>query len=170
MGLQLNGINATSGFVSGKELEAVSSKIFQAAQAQSNVQSVDLSKVDVSRFKQVDQGVSLSGLNADNQAARQIADMNSMQLSQSALANLQALQSNAAMRNLDRIVEGKLTIPTSVKETQASGEVFPLTQTTEVLRSNQTNKDSKGSNPFAFISTFSKNEEEKDDKLTSIFA
>lgn len=170
MGLQLNGIN--SGFVTGKELEAVSSKIFQAAQAQSTTQSVDLSKIDVAKFKQIDNGTSLSGLNANNEVSKQIADMNAnLQLSQQTIANLQALQSNAAIKNIDKIVEGKLTIPANVKETEASGEVFALTQSSEVLNPHKMDKDKKGSNPFVF--SFTQNNDEKEEtstNLLSIFA
>ena len=171
MGLQLNGIQ--SSFVTGKELEAVSSKIFQAAQAQStNTQAVDLSKIDVAKFKQINNGTALSGLNANNEVSKQIADMNAnLQLSQQTIANLQALQSNAAIKNIDRIVEGKMTIPTMVKETEASGEVFPLTQPVEILTSQKADKDKKGSNPFVFI--FTQNNDEKEEtssNLLSIFA
>lgn len=171
MGLQLNGIQ--SGFVTGKELEAVSSKIFQAAQAQStNTQAVDLSKIDVAKFKQIDNGTALSGLNANNEVSKQIADMNAnLQLSQQTIANLQALQSNAAIKNIDRIVEGKMTIPTMVKETEASGEVFALTQSSEVLNPHKMDKDKKGSNPFVF--SFTQNNDEKEEtssNLLSIFA
>ena len=170
MGLQLNGIN--SGFVTGKELEAVSSKIFQAAQAQSTTQSVDLSKIDVAKFKQIDNGTSLSGLNANNEVSKQIADMNAnLQLSQQTIANLQALQSNAAIKNIDKIVEGKLTIPANVKETEASGEVFALTQSSEVLNPHKMDKYKKGSNPFVF--SFTQNNDEKEEtstNLLSIFA
>ena len=170
MGLQLNGIN--SGFVTGKEHEAVSSKIFQAAQAQSTTQSVDLSQIDVARFKQIDNGTSLSGLNANNEVSKQIADMNAnLQLSQQTIANLQALQSNAAIKNIDKIVEGKMTIPASVKETEDSGEVFALTQSSESLNPHKMDKDKKGSNTFIF--SFSQNNDEKEEastNLLSIFA
>jgi hypothetical protein len=75
MGLQLSNIGVnTTGFVSGKELEQVSAEIFQAAKAQAKAsESVDLSKVDVAKLRQADNGISLSGINANTQVSKQIA-------------------------------------------------------------------------------------------------
>ncbi len=173
MGLQLSNIGVnTTGFVSGKELEQVSAEIFQAAKAQAKAsESVDLSKVDVAKLRQADNGISLSGINANTQVSKQIAEINpaNLQLSQSAIASLQALQASAAIRNVDKIVEGKLAIPAAVKNTQASGETFALTSASELIDANKMEKDKRGSNPFSFFVSAGKNEE-KEETLTSIFA
>lgn len=127
-------------------LKQVSAEILKRAEAKN-------SQYNTSSFnsvlKNTDIGVDLYKGQVDSATAKQIALNNSglqIQLSQNALKAISFLNSQAAIQNVQKSVEGKMTVAVNEINGQPS-----KTETTPVFNSivaNSTSKDKNGSNPF----------------------
>lgn len=127
-------------------LKQVSAEILKRAEAKN-------SQYNTSSFnsvlKNTDIGVDLYKGQVDSTTAKQIALNNSglqIQLSQNALKAISFLNSQAAIQNVQKSVEGKMTVAVNEINGQPS-----KTETTPVFNSivaNSTSKDKNGSNPF----------------------
>ncbi len=161
-------VDSSEGLVSGQELAKVSSELFQVAGQQQSTKVVDSEKVfpqiNFNKVQKADQGINLFAANA--QTVKQIAVNKSafdVQLSNSALANIKALNAQAAQAQFSGVaksVEGKLHIPTEAAQKTEQPQVFALNNAPELFNTANLGKDKKGSTPFAFTAQESKESKE----------
>lgn len=154
-----NGIDA-------KALRDVTQQIFKRAESK----TVDLTSLDLSKFKRADLGMDLYSGRVDNSIARQVAMTNSgmqVNLNESTLATLKFLNSKAsevALKNLD----GKFT-PAVNEEAPKTKNVFQLPKFNQLVKTSDLNQDKHGSNPFYKGELLKIEKKEKEENL-NIFA
>lgn len=149
-------------------LQQVSQEILKRAAQKNSQYSVNNNNTQ-NFFQQRDLGVDLYKGNINSDVARQIAMNNSglqIQLSQNALASINALNSKAA-QNVQKNIEGKMTVAVNEITVQEQKTTTPKFNSIISLAAD---KDKNGSNPFyhgELLMTNSKKEEKTEDK--SIF-
>jgi len=158
-----------TGIVSGAELQQVSKEIFAAASKLAPAaQSVNIPQV-----KNTNNGVNL--FTADIQTANQVAKARAgvdIQISSTAMNNIQALNAAAAKAqtvNVDKVVEGKIFVPSSNSETVSLKDVFSLSNAAQLFNTSNLGKDKKGSSSSIFLGG-QKHESTKNEDSLSIFA
>ena len=145
-----SGIN--SSFIDTSAVKDITNRILNAE----TTKTVDLDSLNLSKFKRVDLGVDLYNSRTDAQKATQIAVRNSgldVNLNENFIANVQYLNTQAALsanKNISTQVEGKIALPTVEGAQQSLKEVFAIPAAAQVIESQSSNKDKKGSNPFSY--------------------
>ncbi len=127
-------------------------------------QSVDLSKLDLSKFNRVSLGTDLYAARTNGETALQAAkaatdfDVN---LSKAFSANVQYLNSQAA-QSLFTTKEnnGKLVLPSETVNQKTDNEI--ITESSQISETYNLDKDKKGSNPFAFYTKLENNNDKED--------
>lgn len=158
--MSINGLSAKYNGIDINNVAKVTSDIFTSLENK----TVDVSKVDLTRFTRATQGVDLYSNKVDLNVQRQIAMTNAGLLdATSNLSSVQALNAQAAAQiyNPDTVtknVEGKLHVNANA-EMETVKEFGQLSNSLNVF---ETQKDKKGSNPFTFSQ--SQNEEKEDKK------
>ncbi len=138
--------------------------------------TVDLDSLNLSKFKRADLGVDLYSSRTDAQKATQIALRNAgldVNLNQNLIANVQYLNTQAAVsthQNVAKQVEGKIALPTVEGAQQSLKEVFALPAAAQVIESQNTNKDKKGSNPFSYHQPAANKQDAESVDALNIFA
>ncbi len=145
-------------------LREVTKTIFQRAESK----SVDLSSLDLSKFKRADLGVDLYSGKVDAATARQVAMTNSMQLSfnENALASLKFLNGEAS-KSIFKAVEGKMT-PAVNAEATIGQKTVELPRFSQLIKTDLS-QDKNGSNPFYKGELLKVKKEDKEESL-NIFA
>lgn len=182
MSLNVGGLNLNSGIVSGAELEKVSREIFSAAPRTSEVQQpkTDLS-VNLNRFQPVDNGINLFEKGVDISFTKQVASTKTghdVQLSQNAMANIHALNTQAAKaqnsnihNNIHRHVEGKLHLQTDTEFKNLDlKSVFAMSNEPKLFNTMSLDKDRRGSSPFDFTGRHPQENNKEEKESLSIFA
>lgn len=148
-GLSISNLNG----IDVKNVNKVTENIFASLENK----TVDVSKVDLTRFTRATQGVDLYSNKVSLDVQRQIsmtnAGLNEVQMN---LSSVQALNASAAanLYNVDKNVNGNMTIFAN-EAVEQKPVLEELSQTMNVF---ETQKDKKGSNPFSF---FSQNQKEE---------
>lgn len=147
-------------------LKEVTQQIFKRAESK----TVDLSSLDLSKFKRADIGMDLYNGKVESSVARQVAMNNSgmqVSLNDNTLATLRFLNGKAtevALKNID----GKFT-PAISEEAPKAKNVFGLPKFNELTKIADLNQDKKGSNPF-YKGELLKTEKKEKDEVLNIFA
>ena len=171
MGLNVASVysyNAPKSIIDVQALEKVAEKILNP----NSEQSIDVSKLDFSKFNRVNIGTDLYSPRTNGEMALQVAKSNTdfgLNLSQNFNANIQYLNSQAAQSLFtEKENNGKVFIP--VDGLQKVNEQEIVLASSQVTETKDTNKDKKGSNPFSFYANVEKEEESEDAdyKLNSI--
>lgn len=183
MALNVNGLNiantfAQSGLISGKELEKVSSELFSQASKVGQLEATKPQvKINVPAFsKDFDPGINFFNKNADLNTVNQIAvaKKQDVNISQSALNNIQALKTEAAKAQTSTIihknVDGKLHIETRADVAGDLKSVFELSSATpNIFKSNSLDKDKRGSGSlFSGHNGEQHKEEKKESKIKEL--
>ncbi|MBE7706059.1 MAG: hypothetical protein E7Z91_02285 [Cyanobacteria bacterium SIG30] len=144
----LNSISSAWANVDVQNVGNVTEQILKRAQQK----TVDLNKVDLSKFNRQTLGVDLYNGNTSVEAQKQISMMNAGLLN-TANVNVAYINSQAATAlygtNVAKQVEGKMTINLPEGEKETTREIMPLPKSTEVFSTANLAKDKRGSNPFA---------------------
>lgn len=161
-------INAQA--IDAKAVKDITSQIFDAQ----DTQTVNLDKLNLSKFNRVDLGLDLYNTRTNAEKATQVAIRNSgidVNLNQNFIANVQYLNSQAAQNNLktSKEVEGKITLPVNEDNQANLREVFALPKAAQLFESQNLNKDKRGSNPFSYQRPATKKENQNVEPL-NIFA
>lgn len=152
MGLNVNAlysVNNSGPIIDRQELSRVSEKILNP----SNEQSVDVSKLNLSKFNRVQIGVDLYAQKTNSdvviQAAKTATDFD-VKFSENFAQNIQYLKVQAA-QNLLTTVEKNGLIAVEINEAVkqlSENEAFLAAY--EIVQTKDADKDRKGQNPFAF--------------------
>ncbi len=123
--------------------------------ARSNEKTLDLNKVDLSKFNRQTRGTDLYSPSTSLEVQRQIsmtnANLNPVRVDVSYL-NSQAANQVYGAFNVTKNVEGKMTINVNENAQETPREVFQLPKSTEVFSTSTLSKDKRGgsgANPFA---------------------
>jgi len=147
-------------------LKEVTQQIFKRAESK----TVDLTSLDLSKFKRADLGMDLYSGRVDSTTARQVAMTNSgmdVKLNENALASLKFLNSKAsevALKNMD----GKMA-PAVNEESTKGKNVFQLPKFNQLIKTSDLSQDKNGSNPFYKGELLKLQKNEKEENL-NIFA
>ena len=139
-------------------------------------QTVDVSKLDLSKFNRPQMGTDLYAARTNGEVALQVAktaadfDLN---LSNAFSAKVQYLNSQAAQSLFtSKERNGQLTVSVEAAKQDAENEI--VLASSKVVETTNTNKDKKGSNPFAFYFKVDKEDGEENEtpasKSINIFA
>ncbi len=164
-------INTRSQVVDQSAVNALRSQILGEG---TQTKSVNLDTLDLTKFRRVDLGVDLYNAKTDSGLATQVAVRNAgldVNLNQNFIANVQYLNSQAAQSAFEvgKKVEGKIAIPLSEDKESGLREVFALPKSTDIVSTQNLNKDKRGSNPFSYQKP-SQGKSSQDEKSLSIFA
>lgn len=164
-------INSRSQVVDQSAVNALKTQILGG---NAQTKTVDLDNLDLTKFRRIDLGVDLYNAKTDSALATQVAVRNSgldVNLNQNFIANIQYLNSQAAQSafEIGKKVDGKIVIPVTEDTQSGLREVFSLPKSTDILSTQNLNKDKRGSNPFSYQKP-SQGKSEKDEKSLSIFA
>lgn len=157
--MSINGLSAKYNGIDINNVNKVTADILTSLENK----TVDVSKVDLTRFTRATQGVDLYSSKVDLDVQRQIAMTNAGLLdTSSALQTVQALNAQAAAQlynpnTITKNVEGKLHVNANA-EMETFAEVGNLEASLNVF---ETQKDKKGSNPFSFNQSKNNEKEEK---------
>jgi hypothetical protein len=141
-------------------LKEVTQQIFKRAESK----SVDLSSLDLTKFKRADLGMDLYSGKVDSSTARQVSMANSgmqINLSENVVASLKFLN-NEASKSIFKNVEGKMA-PAVNEETAKAKNSFELPKFSQLIKTLDLSKDKNGSNPFhkgALVKVEKKEQEE----------
>ena len=154
MGINLYTANVNS-IIDKSMVKEVTENIFSRSQTK----NVDISeKFNLSKFNRPELGVDLYSNKVDSQKAIQISMRNSgldIQLNQNFAANLQYLNTQAALNNTQKFqqnIDGKIPVAATEAEKNEIKSNFSMPKTIQILSSAETNKDKRGSNPFSMSS------------------
>lgn len=168
-----NGYNFNAQAIDVKAVKDITSQILDT---KNTAPSVDLDKLNLSKFRRAELGVDLYSSRTNVEQASQIAIRNSgidVNLNQSFIANVQYLNSQAAQtQNVNKItkqVEGKIVVPVAEDSQVNLREVFALPKAAQLFEAQNLDKDKRGSNPFSYHKPAAKKEAEKTEGL-NIFA
>lgn len=162
MGLNVGSLNnINSALIDSNALARVSEKILTPKE-----QTVDVSKLNLSKFNRVSLGTDLyaerTNTNTALQASKAATDFG-VNLSQSFNANVQYLNSQAA-QSLFTSKENTGKIAIAVEQAQQVDEQQVVLETSQVLETKNMNKDKRGSNPFSFYMPANQKEENEDNE------
>ena len=138
-----------------------------------NENTVDVSKLDLSKFNRINLGTDLYAKRTSSEAALEISrskvdfDVN---LSKDFQANVQYLNSQAA-QSLFTSKENGTKVVISIDSLQNVNEQQIIVASSQVSETQNMNKDKRGSNPFSFYAKVDKDEENTEDsdyKLNSL--
>jgi len=149
-----------------KVLKEVTQEIFKRAESK----TVDLSTLDLSKFKRADLGMDLYSGKVDSSVARQVAMNNSgMQVAfnENTITSLRFLNSEAS-KSIFKVVEGKIS-PAVNEETTMIKKVVELPKFSQLIKTVATGKDKNGSNPF-YKGEFLKIKKKEEAEVINIFA
>ena len=155
----IHSIGANQSIIDSQALARVSEQILNP----NNEKTIDVSKLDLSKFNRVSLGTDLYAARTNGQVALQASKAATdfgLNLSQNFNANVQYLNSQAAQslftskENLGKVVISVDNVAT----TKTENEVFVAS--TQILESQNLDKDKKGSNPFAFYMNLEQEQEE----------
>lgn len=160
MTLGVNGI--TSSIIDATAVNQIADQIFTTA----DNKKIQFGKFDFTKFQRPEMGVDFYNQRVDIEKTQQITVRNAgldINLNQANVANIQYLNSQAALNayNARKAVDGKVYVPKegTVQDVGAR-EVFALPASLHTNETTDLGRDKRGSNPFVFISTNSKSEEE----------
>ncbi|MBQ4123383.1 hypothetical protein IJD44_06655 [bacterium] len=136
-----------------------------------NQPTIDVSKLDLSKFNRVQLGTDLYAEKTNAQmalqAAKAVTDFD-VKLSNGFSANVQYLNSLAAQNYMGtKDLNGQLTI--AVEIAKEVNELEQVLASSQVNETQNTNKDKKGQNPFSFYVPV-ENENHKDDAELSDYS
>lgn len=163
--------NYTSG-IDTASLKEVASQIFQRANSKaSDVSSLDLGKVDYTKFNRPSLGVDLYSGRVDAATARQVAVTSlgmDVKLSNNALDSLKYLNGEAS-KSIFKAVEGKISVaePQEPLKVQKS---FELPKFSQLVKTSDLGKDKNGSNPFYKGELLKVQKKDENDEVVNIFA
>ena len=130
-----------------------------------NEKTVDVSKLDLSKFHRVQQGTDLYSARTSNETALQAAKAATdfdVKLSDAFSAKVQYLNSQAA-QSLFTSKERNGQITVDVEPVKQVDENEIVLASTQVSETQNMDKDKKGSNPFAFYVKVEKEDNEQDE-------
>lgn len=157
----IHSIGANQSIIDSQALARVSEQILNP----NNEKTIDVSKLDLSKFNRVSLGTDLYAARTNGQVALQASKAATdfgLTFSQNFNANVQYLNSQAAQslftskENLGKVV---ISVD-NVANTKTENEVFVAS--TQILESQNLDKDKKGSNPFAFYANVESEQEESE--------
>ena len=171
------GINQTNNYagIDRASVGQITNEIFTRAAQKSNVQSLDINSLDLSKFKKADLGVDFYSNKTSIEAQREISIANSgINVNNTAIAASVYLNSQAAAlnyaNNTGKTIEGKIAFALNENDNVSLREVFALPKGTNVFNIADMENDKKGSNPFGYFESKGNKKEEKVDDKLSIFA
>lgn len=172
--MSLNITNYTSRInsqaIDAKAVKDITSQIFNAQ----DTQSVNLDKLNLSKFNRVDLGLDLYNARTNAEKATQVAIRNSgidVNLNQNFAANVQYLNSQAAqsVHKTSKEAESQIVLPLTEDNQVNLREVFALPKAAQLFEAQNLNKDKRGSNPFSYQKPANKKENQNVEPL-NIFA
>lgn len=163
MGLNVGSIytaNQAKSVIDTQALASVAERILNP----NNEQTVDVSKLDLSKFNRVSLGTDLYAARTDGetalQAAKAAADFD-INLSETFTANVQYLNSQAAQSLFtSKENTGKVTV--NIENTQSVSEEQVVIASSQITETKDMNKDKRGSNPFSFYMPSQAQEEQEE--------
>ena len=164
--MSINGLSAKYNGIDINNVNKVTADILTSLENK----TVDVSKVDLTRFTRATQGVDLYSSKVDLDVQRQIAMTNAGLLdTTTTLQTVRALNAQAAAQlynpnTITKNVEGKLHVDANA-EMETFVEAGNLEASLNVF---ETQKDKKGSNPFSFFSQSKGDEKEEKQPLNLI--
>ena len=147
-------------------LREVTQEIFNRAETK----SVDLSSLDLTKFKRADLGMDLYNGKVDSTTARQVAMANSgmqINLNETVLASLKFLNGEAS-KSIFKNVEGRMA-PAVEEATTKVKNNFELPKFSQLVKTLDLSKDKHGSNPFQKSDVVKFEKKEKEEAI-NIFA
>lgn len=163
MGLNVGSLysaNSAKPIIDSQALARVTEQILNP----NNSQTVDVSKLDLSKFNRVNIGTDLYSARTNGdvalQASKAATDFD-VNLSKSFSANVQYLNSQAA-QSLFTSKENNGLIAFSVDNTQKVTEDQVVLASSQVTETKDMNKDKRGSNPFSFYMPAEQTEEREE--------
>ena len=144
-------LNTNKNYIDVSSVNEVAKQIFTKAETQ----TVDVNTVDLSKFRRPEVGIDFYSQRTNLETSRQIAIRNAgldINLNENFVANVHYLNTVAAqsVNKISKNVEGRLIAPIPEGEKSDVKNVFELPVSVKVANSQDTNKDRRGSNPFAF--------------------
>lgn len=153
-------------------LKEVAQQIFQRANSKaSDISSLDLSKVDYTKFNRPSLGVDLYSGRVDAATARQVAVTNlgmEVKLSNNALDSLKYLNSQAS-KSMFKALDGKISIA-EPQEPLKVQKTFQLPKFTQLVKTSDLGKDKNGSNPFYKGELLKIQKNDENEEVVNIFA
>ncbi len=169
MGLNVGSISSANTQLSkidAQALERVTEQIFNP----NNEKSIDVSKLDLTKFNRADIGTDLYAARTSTEAAIQASKASAdfgVNLSNAFSANVQYLNSQAA-QSLFTSKENNGKVMVGVDNTQPLTGTQAVVAAAEVIDINSMNKDKKGHNPFVYyIKSDSKDKITEEDIINS---
>ena len=163
MGLNVGSLynaNSAKPIIDSQALARVTEQILNP----NNNQTVDVSKLDLSKFNRVNIGTDLYSARTNGEVALQTAkaatdfDVN---LSKAFSANVQYLNSQAA-QSLFTSKENSGLVGFSVENAQKVSEDQIVLASSQITETKDLNKDKRGSNPFSFYMPSEQKEEKEE--------
>ena len=163
-----NAANAAKPILDVQAVQKVAEQIFNPDKQQP---TVDVSKLDLSKFNRVKLGTDLYAARTNGdvalKAAKAATDFD-VNFSKAFSANVQYLNSQAA-QSLFTSKENNGRIVIDVQPSVNNDEQQLYIASSQVVETKETNKDKKGSNPFSFYYKAEQSEEsDNNDSLSSI--
>ncbi len=163
MGLNVGSVysyNAPKSIIDQRALEKVAEQILNP----NKEQSVDVSKLDLSKFNRIDIGTDLYAARTSTEtaikASKAAVDFD-LNLSKAFTVNIQYLNSQAA-QSLFTSKENSGKVVISVDNIQPAVENEVIIASSQITETKDMNKDKRGSNPFSFYAKVDKDEEVDD--------
>lgn len=157
--------NINSG-IDTSALKEVTQEIFKRAASK----TVDLSTLDLTKFKRADLGMDLYNNKVDISTARKVAINNSgmqINLSEAAVTSLKFLNSQAS-KSIFKTVEGKVTVAVN-EETSQPKKTYELPKFAQLVKTLDLGRDKNNSNPF-YNGKLVKAEKKETEDALNIFA
>ena len=159
----LSSANTNRSIIDQQALARVKEQIFNP----NNDKTVDVSKLDLSKFNRVSLGTDLYAARTNGEVALQASKAATdfgVQLSNAFNANVQYLNSQAA-QSLFTSKENSGRVVINTDNTQPVMGSEAVIASAEIANINSMDKDKKGNNPFAYlVNPFSNVDEEKEDE------
>ena len=160
----LNNANSVRPIIDSQALSRVSEQILNP----NKEQTIDVSKLDLSKFNRVSLGTDLYAARTNGevalQASKAVTDFG-VNLSTTFNSNIQYLNSQAA-QSLFTSKENNPQTAFSIENTQKAPEDQVVLASSQVAETKNMNKDKRGSNPFAFYVKVEDNKEKEDSDVS----
>ena len=160
----LNNANSFKPIIDSQALSRVSEQILNP----NKEQTVDVSKLDLSKFNRVSLGTDLYAARTNGevalQASKAVTDFG-VNLSSTFNSNIQYLNSQAA-QSLFTSKENNPQAAFSIENTLKAPEDQVVLASSQVSETNSMNKDKRGSNPFSFYVKVEDNKEKEDSDVS----
>ena len=170
MGINLYTANLNQSVIDRAVVQEVTENIF--ARANTKNTNID-AKYDLSKFNRPELGIDLYSNKINAQKAIEISMRNSgldIQLNQNFVANIQYLNTQAALNNVQKFqqnLDGKMPIaPTTAEKNEVKAN-FSMPRTLQLIATAQTNKDKRGSNPFSMSAPANSKDKDVNSENTS---